>query len=747
MNELNIDVERTALFEQIADDCSKCLRSSKTARQWFEKQGLDALELLKTFAIGYWDGTLYRKLADKEKVKLKEYGLIQDGRYVLRDCLVLPLKKNDRIVSIGSLNIKTNRYHIIEPREGLYLPKHGLNSRVPVIITESVIDTFMLYGVGIKNVLPLVGVNILDDHIEYLQKMSFVKVCLCFTKDDESLKVAHAIKQALSANGIDAEIIETPESISDMIKHKGSDVVKEWFIEKTNDDAKEPEISEDDECIFIKLDEREYRIMGLQTVGMDRMRVNIKVTDTTDRMLFFIDTIDLLAHRWRSNFALQVSKAIGADRKQVTNDLNTVITICEEIRLRRKKQESGKKKVIKRVLTEEVRAEAIEYLQQPDLITKIADDIKACGLVGNRNQALLSYIGCLSRFTEKPLGVCLVSRSASGKSYLQNIVTGCIPNEHLIPLTRLTSQSLYYRSENLDRTCLSIEEADGMTDALYAIRSLLSSQKLQLHSLVMDKQEQIIKPVENVVYGNVSVIVGTTDLNRIDAETRSRFLVVYLDESKEQTKRVLAYQQKMSGIKKLEFAENRKRIYKLHQNIQRVLKPVMVVNNRVSGIRCPIELLNSRRESQKFNTLVETIALIHQYQREEKTKRIGGVTVRYIEVEQSDIDSAKELAGHSISQSLDELSPLGRELLQHINGFVNQEYSKYRKQDKDLEQWQVPFTRRELQDQSKWSRYHLRQHLSELVEAGYITPSMGSRNQRYAYRLVVDHIPEMPMIT
>jgi DNA-binding IscR family transcriptional regulator len=49
-----------------------------------------------------------------------------------------------------------------------------------------------------------------------------------------------------------------------------------------------------------------------------------------------------------------------------------------------------------------------------------------------------------------------------------------------------------------------------------------------------------------------------------------------------------------------------------------------------------------------------------------------------------------------------------------------------------------------LRERSGWSRWHIEEHLNELVKAGYITQKIGRKGQRYAYSLVDDTIPKVP---
>jgi hypothetical protein len=313
----------------------------------------------------------------------------------------------------------------------------------------------------------------------------------------------------------------------------------------------------------------------------------------------------------------------------------------------------------------------------------------------------------------------------------------------------MTGQSLFYKGKDgLKNKLMVIEEDEGMKDAIFSIRILLSKQKLHLQGLKTDQQTGEMRDYENVVEGPASVFIATTDQAAFDHEALNRFLIVYLDESPEQTKRILEHLDRMDTLQGLEIRENQKHIASLHQNIQRLLKPVVVLNPVGTGLNYPPEILHSRREKTKLQTLIKVVALLHQHQRPRKTRRIHGKEIEYIEVTQADVDAVHRYAGDILRHSLDDLSKLCRELLRDIHDLVD---DKYRAQDntddKRLERWEIVFTRKELMDRCGWSMWHLREHLEDLVERGYLVERRGKQGQRYAYSLVIDDIPELPTLT
>jgi DNA primase len=88
-----------------------------------------------------------------------------------------------------------------------------------------------------------------------------------------------------------------------------------------------------------------------------------------------------------------------------------------------------------------------------------------------------------------------------------------------------------------------------------------------------------------------------------------------------------------------------------------------VANPWARELTFPDNLTRMRRDHMKYLTLIRAIALLHQYQREEKTaaSRNGGVT--YIEATEADVATADKLMDELLGRSLDELPPQTRRLL------------------------------------------------------------------------------------
>ena len=750
--------QRQTILREVVRRSVDDLRNSEAGRKYLEGRGLDPLALLQSYTLGFCNGHVYDKLDGSEKEKLQALGLLNGSHAFFENCVIFPLNKDGRLTTIYARKTITapaenngaGRHYLLPgKREGLFLPTAGLNPQKPVVITESIIDGLSLFAAGICNVLPLLGVNgFLADHLAYLKAQSFPKIFVALNGDEAGNRAAAKLKQNLADEKLPAEILTLPDckDINDMLREIGAGKLNEWFSERIGmKDEGKPTVWEDDTGnLFVLLDDREYRVRGLSTGGMDRLKVNLKVAIVNNKQLGYYDTLDLYLSRSREHFILQTAKALQKERDEIAIDVNRLITTLEELRLQKKSEGNGAK-VYK--MSEEEEREAMEYAKDPRLLDRIAGDIEACGFVGNRQAAMLAYIGAASRLTPYPVGTLIGSRAAGGKSKLQELIAKYTPEESRVSHTRLTGQTLFYEQGGLKHKLLTIEEDEGMREALYSIRVLLSNQQLSVRSLKTDTQTGEYRPYDNEVSGPVSVMISTTDPVAFDHETASRFYCTYMDESEEQTKRVLAYQDRMAGPERIKLRMIKERTCKLQRNFQRLLKPLTVMNRIGVGVDYPPHILHSRREKAKLETLIETVALLHQHQREIKEEQFYGVVTRYIEVTQEDVDAVHRIAGDILRQSLDDTPKPCRDLLVQIYKLADEKFEAARFLDAEVERWQITFTRKELQERTHWSRWHLEEHLQEIQEGGFIVQRIGKRGQRYSYSLVEDDIPEVPKMS
>jgi len=282
-----------------------------------------------------------------------------------------------------------------------------------------------------------------------------------------------------------------------------------------------------------------------------------------------------------------------------------------------------------------------------------------------------------------------------------------MPDEERVKYSAMTGQALFYLGEtNIKHKILAIAEEEGAERATYALKLLQSEGELTIASTGKDATTGRMQTEEYHVEGPAMIFFTTTNIE-IDEELANRCLTLTVDESREQTRRIHQLQREARTLEGMERKHRKRALLHMHQNAQRLLEPLEVINPYASQLTFPDENTRLRRDQEKYLTLIDTIALLHQHQRPIKER--GGK--QYIEVSKEDIANANRLAGESFGRTLDEMPPQTRRFIGLLWDMV-QSIAK----DKELEHDQVRFSQREAREATGWSQMQVKRHLAKLAE-------------------------------
>ena len=477
------------------------------------------------------------------------------------------------------------------------------------------------------------------------------------------------------------------------------------------------------EDYLLELAERSYRVRGLQKNGsLEVLKVNLRLSHG-DR--FHLDTLDFYRAKDREGFIRTAAIETTLEPDLIKRDLGKLLFALETLQEQRIREElEPKNEVVP--MAEDERAAALELLRSPDLLGQILEDFDACGIVGEATNKLTGYLACVSRKLDRPLAVIIQSTSAAGKSMLMESILAFTPEEERVKYSAMTGQSLYYLGEtNLKNKILAIVEEEGAEKASYALKLLQSEGELTIASTGKDDQGRM-KTEEYHVEGPVMIFLTTTAVD-IDEELLNRCLVLTVDESREQTKAIHALQREAETFDGLKRKVERDRVLTIHRNAQRLLKPLRVVNPFAKQLTFLSDRTRTRRDHVKYLTLIRTITLLHQYQRQLKEKN----GLQYIEVTLEDITRANTLAHEVLGRSLDELSPQTRRLLLMLREMIDARCVK-EKLTPDV----CLFSRRDVRRFCGWTEFQVRTHLTKLQDMEYILPHHGGRGQSFVYELL-----------
>jgi hypothetical protein len=470
-----------------------------------------------------------------------------------------------------------------------------------------------------------------------------------------------------------------------------------------------PPVVIDDRELIVSFADRRWRVRGLAKVSsFDLLRVNVLVA-VGDR--FHVDTLDLYSARARQAFTVTAAAELQLDEGVMKRDLGRVLLACEE-HAEAVIAAAQQPKNTEVVLSDGEREAALELLRDPNLVTRITADFAMVGVVGEATNCLVGYLAALSRKLDQPLAVIIQSTSAAGKSALMEAVLGLVPGEERVKFSAMTGQSLFYMGEaDLAHKVLAIAEEEGASKAAYALKLLQSEGELSIASTGKDTASGRLVTHTYSVQGPTAIVLTTTAID-IDEELLNRCLVLTVDEGTIQTRAIHDRQRSKHTLDGLLATDTRERVIGLHQNAQRLLEPVAVVNPFADRLTFADGSTRTRRDHVKYLTLIRVIALLHQHQRPRRTATTAdGRQVVYIEATVADISLANRLAHDVLGQTLDELPPQTRRLLTLLDGLVAGEARL-----RDVDRQQVRFTRRQLREHLGWGDTQLKVHLARLVD-------------------------------
>ena len=405
--------------------------------------------------------------------------------------------------------------------------------------------------------------------------------------------------------------------------------------------------------IEMTIGNRSYRIRGLaKNQTFDVMKVNLRVMADN---WYHVDNLDLYNARHRTTFINTAADELQIKAEILKKDLGKVLIKLEDLQDEQiNKTLEPKKKEI--TLTEKEREQALAFLKDPNLFDRINSDFAKCGYVGEENNRLLGYLATTSRKLDEPLAIIVQSATAAGKTALMKTILNFMPRQDRVQYSAVTGQSLFYMTEtNLKHKILAIVEEEGAENAGYALKLLQSEGELTIASTGRDASGEFVTK-EYHVEGPVMVFLTTTNIE-IDEELLNRCIVLVVDEDRAQTRAIHDQQRMNETLEGQLMKTDRQDIIKLHQNAQRLLKPIIIANNFAPRLTFPDHCTRTRRDHMKYLVLIRTSAFIHQYQRPVKTAMKDGRPQAYIEVTLDDVDLANRLANDVLGRSLDELPP------------------------------------------------------------------------------------------
>jgi DNA primase catalytic core len=662
-----------------------------------------------------------------------------------KDCIIFPLKNIDnKIVSLYGRSITNNddnRHFYLSNRSGLYPGYPSLQTK-KLILTESIIDAASLLQqkeiTEQYTVLSLYGTNgLTDEHqqsIIALPQLEEIILMLNADEAGETATVKHysTLKTLLPHIRITCVHLPAGEDVNSVLcTHDDASVLQNLIDERTEANFSFSIEKEKFEIIPAaqqsKLDTRNNELLiydncelyfeilgGIKITGLDKMKVTLKVKhkEKTNHPQWY--SIDLYNQVQREQTINNVAETLELSSQQTTNTFINLITELENHRIKKIEALQPKEKAVNE-MTAAARQTAVNELKKPKLLQRTGQLLQQCGIVGEENNSLIAYLIYTKRKQEVPLHVMFLGSSGSGKTYLQERISELIPEEDKLEITQITENALYYfKQEELKNKLLLIEDLDGAMTVFYPLRELQTKRRISKTVTLKDSKGNL-KTITLTVEGPVCVS-GCTTKEKIYEDNANRCILLYTDQSRDQDKKINEYQTKLSGGEINKEKENQ---YKeLFKNMQRVLRPINIINPFAKFIELPEQVFKPRRTMTLLLGFIEAITFYHQYQREVKKDSNNQL---YIETNIEDIEAAFDLLKDVLFSKSDELTAATRSFFEQLKKLLKKENKE-------------SFTAKEIRQQLKINPSNLKRYLIELDRYGFLK-SNGNRYRRYEYSI------------
>jgi len=492
--------------------------------------------------------------------------------------------------------------------------------------------------------------------------------------------------------------------------------------------------------LTLTLGDRIYRVRGLaRNTTPETLRVTLLVQRGSGPV--FSDALDLYGARARALYASQAARLLDVTEELLAQDLGALLLRLEGLRdaaLAETAAASASSTPAPTpspagaaAMTADEHREALALLKDPQLLDRLIADGATLGMVGERTNLLVGTLAAVSRKLPRPLAVIIQSASAAGKTALMEAILALVPPEERVHYTAMTGQALYYLGESdLKHKVLSVVEEEGAERAAYALKLLQSEGALTIASTGKDPQSGKLVTHTYRVEGPVQLMLTTTALT-LDEELANRALVLTVDESASQTRAIHQRQREARTLEGMLAQSERSDLLRRWQNAQRLLEPIAVVNPYAPTLQFGDARTRARRDHEKYLTLIDAIALLHQHQRDQKTVHRHGQALSYIEVTEADLALAAELAAEVLARSRDELPPQTRRCLALLTEWVARESAVRRVQASSFR-----FTAREARAATGLGATQMKLHLHRLVELEELVVYRSARGLGVVYELV-----------
>jgi predicted transcriptional regulator len=464
---------------------------------------------------------------------------------------------------------------------------------------------------------------------------------------------------------------------------------------------------------------------GLKTNKLESLRVTISIQKPKQHNILR-HNIDLYNDNQVEKFTRKIAERLEIGTSVARRTLQELTKELENYRFLLIDEYEKQHQPYFKELTGTEEKQAITFLKKPNLLKRTNELIGKSGVIGEENNRQTMYLIFTSRKTNNPLHCISLGSSGTGKTHLQSKVAELIPEEDKVEITVLSANAFYYfnRTE-LQHKLILIEDLDGAESVLYPLRELQTKKRIT-KTVVHKDTKGTTRTIHLTVEGPVSV-AGCTTQESIYEDNSNRSFLLYIDESAEQDQKIMDYQRLISAGKINEDEEYKAK--ELLKNVQRLLKPIKVINPFAEYLQLPKSVFKPRRTNSHYLQFIEAITFYKQYQREKQYDKETGE--EFIETTIEDIQEANELIIDVLLRKSDTITGATRNHLEKLKIYLQ-------------ENNQTTFTNAEIRRNLRVKETTLRRYNNQLLLENYIKKVKGKKGQLYHFEIInIDEYKEL----
>jgi predicted transcriptional regulator len=457
---------------------------------------------------------------------------------------------------------------------------------------------------------------------------------------------------------------------------------------------------------------------GLKTNKLESLRITLSVQKPKQHNILR-HSIDLYNDNQVEKFTRKIAERLEIGTSVVRKTLQELTHELENYRfllIDEYEQQAAAHRQKELSATEIKQAET--FLKSKDLLKRTNKLIGEAGVIGEENNRQTMFLIFTSRKTNNPLHCISLGSSGTGKTHLQTKVSELMPEEDKIEITVLSANAFYYfnRTE-LQHKLILIEDLDGAESVLYPLRELQSKKRIT-KTVVHKDTKGNTKTIHLTVEGPVSV-GGCTTQEHIYEDNSNRSFLLYIDESAEQDQKIMDYQRLISAGKVNQDEEYKSK--EILKNVQRLLKPIRVINPFAEYLELPQSVFKPRRTNSHYLQFIESITFYCQWQRQRKYDEQTGE--EYIETTIEDIEVANELIIDVLLRKSDTITGVTRNHLESLKDYLKVNN-------------QTTFTSSEIRRKLRLKESTLRNYNKQLLLEGYIKKVKAEKGKMYHYEVI-----------